>query len=127
MPSRGLDAARSESRSGMPYAIAIIAGMALWFAASSVAGKREAWDAGIYWSLFYPLAIGACGLLGYLFPERPWRWAIALFLAQCVAMVLRSGEIGSLFPLGVIMFGVLSLPGIAVAQLGAKFHGRRAD
>jgi hypothetical protein len=115
------------SRPGTPYAIASIAGMALWFAASAVAGRQEAWDAGIYWSLFYPLAIGACGLLGYLFPERPWRWPVALFLAQCVAMMLRSGEIGNLFPLGVFLFGVLSLPGVAVARFGARVRGRQTN
>lgn len=117
----------NESRPGTPYAVAIIAGMALWFAASAVAGRREAWDAGIYWSLFYPLSIGGCGLLGYLYPERPWRWAVALFVAQCAAMMLRNGEIGNLFPLGVILFGVLSLPGVAVAKAGAKFRRRQAD
>jgi hypothetical protein len=94
--------------------------MALWFAGAAMTDKREAWDSGIYWSLFYPLAIGASALLGYLFPERPWRWAVTLFAAQFLAMVLRSGEIGNLAPLGLVMFAILSLPAIFAALLAAR-------
>lgn len=111
----------------MPYAIAFIAGMLLWFIAAELTGRREAWDSGLYWSLFYPLALAACGLLGYSFPDRPWRWALALFFAQCLAMGIRNGEIGNLFPLGLIVFGVLALPGIAAAKLGARMKGRAAN
>ncbi len=109
-----------DSRDGLAYVIAVAAGALLWFAGSELAGKREAWDAGIYWSLFYPLAIGTCALLGYLFPARAWRWAVTLFAAQFLAMVLRSGEVGNLAPLGLIMFGVLALPGVFAALIAAR-------
>jgi len=104
----------------VPYALAVIAGMLLWLVGAAIAGKREAWDSGFYWSLFYPLAIGASALLGYVFPERAWRWAAALFAAQFVAMGLRSGEIGNLAPLGLMMFGILSLPGVFAALIAAR-------
>ena len=110
----------SSSRGSPAFAIAIIAGVVLWLVGAETSDRREAWDSGLYWSLFYPLAIGACGLLGYLYPERPWRWAVALFAAQFVAMVLRSGEFGNLAPLGLIMFGVLSLPGVFAALIAAR-------
>ena len=116
-----------NSSAGTPYAIAIAAGAATWLAASLVTGKREAWDAGLYWALFYPLAILLCGLLGQRFPERPWRWALALFFAQCLAMALRNGEIGNLFPLGLFMFGVLSLPAVAAANFGARLKKGREN
>ncbi len=108
----------------MPYAIAVVGGMLLMFVAAEVSGRREAWDSGMYWTLFYPLSIAACGVLGYLFPVRPWRWALAFFLGQCCAMLLRNGELGNLFPLGLALFGILSLPGVAVATFGAKLKGR---
>lgn len=108
-----------------PWAVAVLGGAVLMFVAAVVSGRREAWDSGIYWVLFYPLSILACGVLGHRFPERPWRWAFAFFLGQCLAMLLRTGELGNLFPLGVIVFGILSLPGMAVATLGAKLAGRR--
>ena len=107
-----------------PTAIAFVAGLLLMLAAAEVSGRREAWDSGVYWSVFYPLSVLACGLLGWLFPDRPWRWALALFLGQCIAMLLRNGELGSLFPLGVVLFGILSLPGVLVAKLGARMRGR---
>ena len=117
----------SSSRASTAYTIAVVAGMALWFVGAEVSGRRETRDSGIYWSLFYPLAIGASALLGYLFPERPWRWAVALFVAQFVAMVLRSGEIGSLAPLGLILFGILSLPAVFAGQLAARQKGSPPD
>jgi hypothetical protein len=116
----------SQSNIAVPYALAIAAGMLLWFAGAEFTGRREAWDSGLYWTAFYPLALAACGLLGYRFPERSHRWALALFFAQCLAMGIRNGEIGNLFPLGLIVFGVLSLPGIAVAKLGARMKGSAA-
>lgn len=110
----------SGSRASSPFAIATIVGVVLWFAGAALTDRREAWDSGLYWTLFYPLAIGACGLLGYFFPERPWRWAVALFAAQFIAMALRSGEIGNLAPLGLILFGILSLPGVFAALVAAR-------
>lgn len=103
----------------IPFAIAAATGAALWLIGAEYTGRREAWDSGVYWAVFYPLAVAACGFLGYLFPERPSRWALALFLSQFVVMIVRSGEIGGLAPLGLMMMLVLALPGAAVAKLGA--------
>jgi hypothetical protein len=102
------------------------AGMALWFAASIIAGRREAWDAGIYWMVFYPIAILTCGLFGYYFPigrgdgrsrcswpsSWPWRFAMAKS-ATC----RRSGDV----------FTVLALPGIAAARFASGMKKKRSD
>jgi hypothetical protein len=116
----------NQLRSAVPYVIAIVTGMALWFAASMISGRREAWDAGIYWVVFYPIAILGCGVLGYLFPERPWRWALVLFLAQFVAMGIRNGEVGNLSPIGLIVFAILSLPGIAAARFASSVRKKHS-
>jgi hypothetical protein len=113
----------AESNSAIRVSTAVAAGLGLWFIGAEISGRREAWDSGIYWAVFYPISIVACGVLGYLFPERAWRWAPAFFLGQCVAMLLRNGELGNLFPLGLILFGILSLPGVVVAKLGARLKG----
>jgi hypothetical protein len=39
-----------------------------------------------------PYVLATCGFLGYLFPERAWRWCIALFAAQFVTMASGMGR-----------------------------------
>ena len=111
----------ADQRTVTAVTIAGIAGFALWFGTSLLTGKREPWDASAFWAIGYPLAILACALLGYFFPERPWRWALVLFAAQFVAMCVRNGELGGLWPLGLALFAVLALPGIVAAKLAARF------
>lgn len=113
--------------STLPYALAVIAGSALWVFGSVVSDRREAWDSASYWTIFYPAAIISCGLLGYLFPDRPWRWCIALFTAQFATMAVLAGDIGNLAPLGLILFGVLSLPAIGAAILASRIKRSRND
>src|SRR5262245_36344607 len=114
-----------ERRASVPIAIAIAVGMALWFAVALAAGRREAWDTSAYWTMAYPIAVGTFGVLGFAFPQRPWRWAAVLFLSQFAAMVLRGGELGSLWPLGLALFAVLSIPGMAAARFGSRLRARR--
>jgi hypothetical protein len=105
-----------------PAAIAFVIGAALWLLAGALTHRREPWDSGAYWLLVYPLAVAACGALGWRFPDRPWRWALVLFEAQFVTMALRSSEVGNLWPLGIALFAVLALPGIAVARWTARLR-----
>ena len=109
-----------------PFAMAAIAGMALWFVAVAVTGKREPWDHDFYWSAVYPLAMVACGVLGGLYPVRPWRWELTLFLGQFVAMVIRNGELGGLWPMGMLLFCVLGVPGMLLGHLAAWGRARLA-
>jgi hypothetical protein len=108
----------------LPVALAAVAGAGLWFAASQVSGRPEPWDASSYWGTFYPLALFVCGLLGYCFPLRAWRWPGVLFASEFVAMCVRNGELGNLWPLGLGLFGVLAIPGIAASRLGAWLRTR---
>lgn len=101
-------------------------GAVSWIAVAVITGKREAWDATAYWTLAYPVALVVCGWLGYVHPIRAWRWAAILFLAQFVAMVALNGEWGSIVPLGLVLVGVIALPGAAAAMLAARLR-RRAD
>jgi hypothetical protein len=104
----------------VPYSVAIVVGMALWFAAAALGGKREAWDGPAYWAGAWPMAILVSGWLGYSFPDRPWRWALALFEAQFVAMAIRNGELGNLWPMGIVIFAVVALPAMGAAWGGAR-------
>jgi hypothetical protein len=61
---------------------------------------------------------------GFFRPEKPWRWGIAPFVGQLVWMLAQGA--GNLLPLGVVMFGILSLPAIAAAKFGARIALKRA-
>lgn len=103
-----------------------MAGISLWFWAALASGAREPWDVPLYWNAVYPVAMVVAGALGYAFPERPWRWALTMFIAQFVAMTLRASELGNLWPLGLLMFVALSLPGMAFGKVGAWLRRKLA-
>jgi hypothetical protein len=116
----------TDRRTIAPVSIAVVLGAALWFFASIITGKREPWDASDYWAVAYPVAISTCAFLGYWYPERPWRWAIVLFESQFLAMCIRNGEPGSLWPLGMALFAVIAVPGIVAAKIASRF-GRGSE
>lgn len=103
-----------------PLAIALVAGVVLWLAASLITGQREPWDSSAYWWLIYPASITACGYLGYRYPERPVRSSIVLFAGQFLGMVLRNGEIGNLWLLGMLLFAIIAIPGMLAARIAAR-------
>lgn len=114
----------TENSSRPAYAIAIVAGVALWTVTAAIGGRTEPWDSPGYWSVAYPLAILLAGALGYLFPHRPWRWAVVLMFMQGVVM-LFSGSGAGLLPLGLIALSVLSLPAVAFASFAARLSLRK--
>ncbi|HQR53510.1 MAG TPA: hypothetical protein PLZ79_09595 [Burkholderiales bacterium] len=114
-----------SNRTATPLWIAIIGGALLWTFAAVLSGRREPWDDSGYWGMAYPASIVLAGCIGYFFPDRPWRWVLVLFAAQFVTMCIRNGELGNLWPLGLALFLVLSLPAVFVATVAAGF-GRRS-
>ncbi|HZM00509.1 MAG TPA: hypothetical protein VFD43_09685 [Planctomycetota bacterium] len=106
-------------------ALALAAGVAVELGVTALSGRAESWDAPIYWKAGYPGLIAASAALGWLAPQRPWRWALAAMLGQFGTMMLRKGE-ASLWPLGLVLSLVLALPGMAAAQLLAGWRLRRA-
>jgi hypothetical protein len=104
-------------------AIALVSGAVLWVATTTLTGRREAWDAPVYWTVTYPIGLVISAILGYLSRDRPWRWGMALMLAQAVMMAALAREFG-LLPLGLILFGVLAVPLMLVARGAARFSVR---
>lgn len=110
----------SSRRTLVPVLLAAAVGAVLWFAVTIFSGKREAWDSSAYWVVAYPASILTCAYLGYSYPERSWRWPVVLFEAQFLAMCVRNGELGNLWPLGMALFAVVALPGILAAKLAGR-------
>ena len=107
-----------------PYLIALLGGASLWLLTSLISGRAEAWDAPMYWTVTYPLAILLAGVLGYRASRRAWRWGLAVMLVQAPVMMLTSGGSMSLLPLGLALFAILALPAIAAATFGAWMRMR---
>jgi len=118
--------AMNETSARLPYAVAIIGGAAYWTLAAAIAGEREPWDDPSYWSIAYPLSIVLAAVLGYVFPHRPWRWALVLTFMQAVVMILGGSGLG-LLPIGLVLLGILSLPAIAAAVMAAKLSAFKAS
>lgn len=114
----------NDVSSRFPYAIAIIGGTVLWTLTAALGGRTEPWDTQGYWSFAYPLSIALAALMGYAFPQRPWRWALALTFSQLIVMILGGSGLG-LLPLGLILLGILSVPAVVAASLSARFARTR--
>jgi hypothetical protein len=107
------------------YAAAATLGLVLWSVAAVVELRVEPWDAPNFWTIYYPAAIALSGMLGFLYPHAPWRWALILMFMQLPVMIL-GGSGFSLLPIGLILMAVLALPGIGLAYLCA-WAKRRAQ
>lgn len=112
------------NRTSWAWCLAITGGVVLWCVTAAVSGKREAWDAPLYWMFAYPLSIGVAGMLAYWVPDKPWRWGLTVMWVQAVVLVL-SGSDFNLLPLGLILFAVLALPAIGVAVVMAQLRLRK--
>lgn len=108
------------------YGLAVVAGIVVWVVLSKASGRREAWDSEWYFLAGIPLVCVVSAALGFLAPSRSWRWGVAPLIGQFCWMLLTQGP-GNLLPLGIVAFGVLSVPSIITAKIGAFFGGKRAE
>ena len=99
------------------YVISILSGVLVWVVVSAVSGKKEAWDSSRY-GVGYAFICVMSITLGYLRPVQTWRWGVMPFLGQFVWMLVNQGA-GNLMPLGIIVFGVMALPAVISAKVGA--------
>jgi len=100
------------------YGMAVVSGILVWVVVSTVSGRREAWDSEWYFLIGIPGVCVVSAGLGFVEPSRPWRWGVAPLLAQAVWMIVTQGA-GNLLPLGLVVFGVLAIPSVMTAWLGA--------
>jgi hypothetical protein len=76
-----------NQRASWAWSAAIIGGALLWLITAEISGRREAWDAPLYWVVAYPLSMILAGGLAYCVPDKPWRWGLAVMLAQAVVLI----------------------------------------
>ncbi|TAJ97525.1 MAG: hypothetical protein EPO39_19295 [Candidatus Manganitrophaceae bacterium] len=100
------------------YSAAFLCGIATWVVVSTLSGRREAWDSELYFSMGMPTVCATSMILGFFEPKRSWRWGAVPMAGQFFWMLMKQGA-GNLLPLGVIVFGLFSLPSIIAARFGA--------
>jgi peptidoglycan/LPS O-acetylase OafA/YrhL len=112
----------------IPATLAVLIGAADWELARSLGSRREAWDDPLYWQLGYPLLLVAAFGLGFVWRERPWRWAVWLIAGQVtwsLLLAITQDGVPNLLPLGLIMFALLGIPCLLAAYAG-RWVGERA-
>ena len=107
------------------YGLALVTGILVWAAVSNATGRREAWDSQWYFLVSIPAVCIVSAVLGFVEPRGAWRWGVVPLVGQFSWMLFTQGP-GNLLPLGVVMFGVLSVPSIITARIGAFLGSKRA-
>lgn len=108
----------------VPYVTAFLVGLVISFAITKITGRKEAWDSGAYFSVGIPLMVLVIFVLSYKFPDRAWRWTLAMALGQSLAMVFAGGSL-NLWPLSIIAMTIYSIPQFLVGSLAAKLKSKR--
>jgi len=109
----------------VPTVIALALGAALWILGGVASGRKEPWDTGVYWSAIYPLSMLGSAAFARWIPAHAWRWALWIFLGQFVGATLKAGEVSNLWPIAVVMFVALSVPGMVLAVIVARLSRNR--
>jgi hypothetical protein len=118
----------TPERTQLCYAIAVLTALATALGVQLVAGivtgdfarafARELVDLGPYWLVALPVCYLAAGVLGYLGPLRTWRWILTMLTIHALYTFVSAGSGLSLWPLALVMYLVIALPGIVTGWLG---------
>lgn len=117
---------KSRDAGWLPYALAAGGGFAVCFAIAQATGRREAWDAAEYFSIGIPLMCAIVFALAWHWPQRAWRWTLAMAAGQATALALGGGSL-SLWPLAIIAMSVVSVPQFVTGLVAARWSLRRAQ
>jgi hypothetical protein len=74
-------------------------------------------------SPFYAVASFGIGVLA---KGRAWIATLAVVPGQIAAMTIRAGEVGSLWPLALVLSAILSAPFVAASFAGSRLRGPHA-
>ena len=130
----------TPDRTLLCYTIAVLAAFATAFGTQLLTGigtgdyagafRRELVDLGFYWPVALPVCYLVAGVLGYMGPVRTWRWIVTMLAIHALYTLISAGSGLSLWPLALVMYLVISLPGILTGWLGGlirRFRDAKQD
>ncbi|MGE3520309.1 MAG: hypothetical protein AB7J63_15270 [Vicinamibacterales bacterium] len=115
------------SRKTVVILLALATGALLELGIGILSGRREAWDAAIYWTRGVPVALVMSLFIGLIGGRGDWLWAAVVVPSQVTTMMVRNGDIlGSLglWPLMVAVTSLLSAPFVGAAYVGFRVRTR---
>ncbi|MEX0923259.1 MAG: hypothetical protein WDZ84_10825 [Rhodovibrionaceae bacterium] len=104
--------------------ISALAGAGIWLGIAVITDQPANWGNPAYVYFGLPLCALLCAALGFLEPERPWIWSVAMMASQAALLSLTvppGNDALLLTALGTM--AVLAVPTIAAAYAG---RGMRA-
>lgn len=104
--------------------IALIIGAIIWTVFKVIARSQDPTDLLSYWQIGYPVSILLSGIMGLIFPDRPWRWGIYIIFVQLVMTMLLTEGDWNLLPPGILFYALLTVPCIISGYAGAWVSGK---
>lgn len=110
----------------LPYIFSATAGFVICLLITLLTGRKEAWDAPLYFVMGIPLMCAVAFFISYRNPERSWRWVLSMAVGQSLALLL-SGNSLSLWPLSIIAMTICSVPQFISALVASRLAGRHQE
>jgi len=96
--------------------IAFVLPLLVWLGISAAGSGSEAWDSGGYWSVGLPAIYLSASVAALLTARNVWQITLWSGVGQFAGLITTAAGL-SLWPLGLMLIAVLSLPVAAVAAV----------
>jgi high-affinity Fe2+/Pb2+ permease len=109
----------------VPVVASALGGFLVCLAISIATGRKEAWDAGVYFSIGIPIMCLIIFVVAFRYPHRAWRWTLWMAVGQAGA-ISTSGNSLSLWPLAIVAMTFVSMPQFVAGTIASKLARKRA-
>ncbi len=93
-----------------PYLLAVVCGALIMVVLASIAGGRELLHSGFFFVAGVPAGMAMAAVFAWRWPQRAWSYGVAVALGQSLMTFILAGAFGSLLPVTLLLFLVLTVP-----------------